>query len=101
MSNIRVLVTDMQHNLEDHLRSFQEFAHNLNTDERINDTYRQHICSIIKQLDNSIFSAYKTIVDLRAYLDFSLLPNDSQVRVDPFQPPQQYQQHPFRPPVNR
>ena len=97
-SNINHVVTEMQHTLSDHLLMFQEFVNNLNNDGRVNDAYRQHICSVIKQLDNAIFNAYKMAADLRAYLDFSILPNESQIKIE--RNPQE-QQHSFRPPINR
>ena len=70
MSNFRDTVTEKQHKLDSHMCIYQTFIDNMNSNDEINDIYRQHLLANIETLDNFIFDSYKSSMELKASKDF-------------------------------
>lgn len=72
--NYRNSVTEKQNKLDHHLYIYQTFINDFNLSEDTNDVYRQQIITNIDNLDSTIFSSYKSLMELKASKDFGRQP---------------------------
>lgn len=67
-------ITEKQNKLDQHMFIYQTFVNDLNLSEDTSDVYRQQIITNIDNLDSTIFSSYKSLMELKAAKDFGIQP---------------------------